>query len=126
MLDAMMLLLVEDEPLILLGIQEALEAGGYTVVAVTSGADAISVLESRHPEIDGIITDVRLGAGPDGWEVSRHARELRPDMPVVYATGDSAPDWPVYGVPQSILVAKPYAPAEMLTAISSVLMRTAG
>ena len=120
----LVLLVVEDEPLILMAVQEALEANGYVVLPTANGVEALSVLDSRHGELAGIVTDVRLGAGPDGWQVSRRARELRPDIPVVYATGDSAPDWPVHGVTQSVLVPKPYAPEEMLAAISSVLMQT--
>jgi hypothetical protein len=58
--------------------------------------------------------------------VSRHARELKPDFPVIYVTGDSAADWPVNGVPNSILLQKPYAAAQILTAISSVLIGATG
>jgi CheY-like chemotaxis protein len=125
-IGAIVLLLVEDEPLILMAAQEALEAGGFTVVPAASGTEALVVLNSRHTEIAGVITDVRLGSGPDGWEVSRHARELKPDFPVIYVTGDSAADWPVNGVPNSILLQKPYAAAQILTAISSVLIGATG
>ncbi|MBV1691837.1 response regulator [Novosphingobium sp. G106] len=126
MFEVMVLLVVEDEPLILMAIQDALEASGYVVLPTTSGAEAITVLDNRHREIAGIITDVRLGSGPNGWQVSRRARELRPDIPVVYATGDSAPDWPAFGVPQSILVPKPYVPEQMLDAISAVMVSAVG
>jgi hypothetical protein len=49
---------------------------------------------------------------------------LRADLPVVYTTADSAVDWPVKGVPNSVVVQKPYAGAQLLTAIST-LMTTA-
>lgn len=119
--DAILLLLVEDEPLILLATQDALEAGGYTVVTASTAADAVAILDDRHSEIAGVITDVKLGGGADGWAVARHARELRLDMPIVYATGDSARQWPILGVPKSVVVQKPYAEAQVLTAISTVL-----
>ena len=116
-----LLLLAEDEPLVLLSTQDALEAGGYSVVAAADGAEAIAVMDTRSGELSGLITDIRLGAGPTGWDVARHARELRPDLPVVYATGDSAHEWPIHGVPKSLVVQKPYAPAQVLTAISTLL-----
>jgi len=117
-------LLVEDEPLVLLVAQDALEAGGYKVLPVQISSEALGVVDSRIGELSGLVTDIRLPGGPDGWEIARHAREFRPDLPVVYTTADSAADWPVKGVPNSVVVQKPYAGAQLLTAIST-LMTTA-
>jgi hypothetical protein len=44
-----------------------------------------------------------------------------PEMPVVYATADSAHEWPAQGVPKSVVVQKPYASAQLVTAISALL-----
>ena len=120
-MTAILLLLAEDEPLILLATQDALQSGGYSVVAAENGTEALAALESRIEELSGLITDIRLGPGPDGWELARRARELKPDLPVLYATADSAHDWPVQGVPKSLVIQKPYAPAQALTAISTLL-----
>jgi CheY-like chemotaxis protein len=117
-------LLVEDEPLILLVAQDALEAGGYSVLPVQLASEALDVLDRRSAELAGLVTDIRLPGGPDGWEIARHARELKSDLPVVYVTADSAADWPAKGVPNSVVVQKPYAGAQLLTAIST-LMTTA-
>ena len=114
-------LLVEDEPLVLLVAQDALEAGGYTVLPTQLASEAMTILETRVAELSGLVTDVRLPSGPDGWEIARHARELKADLPVVYTTGDSAPDWPAKGVPSSVVVQKPYAAAQLLTAISTLM-----
>ena len=118
------ILLVEDEPLVLLVAQDALEAGGYKVVPAQLVSEALNVLDSRIGELSGLVTDIRLPGGSDGWEIARRARELKPDLPVVYVTADSAVDWPVKGVPNSVVVQKPYAGAQLLTAIST-LMTTA-
>lgn len=122
MSDGTLLLVVEDEPLILWTVQEMLEFGGYAVIPATCGSQAITILDSRHPEIAGVVTDVRLGVGPNGWEVSWRARELNPDIPVIYVSGDSAAEWPLHGVPKSIMVPKPYETTQILTAISSALL----
>lgn len=119
--NAVLLLLADDEPLILLSAQDALEAGGYSVAAANSGDQAIAILDEQISDIKGIVTDVRMGPGPDGWAVARYARELNPHLAVVYTTGDSAADWAANGVPRSVVVQKPYAPAQVLTAISSLL-----
>jgi hypothetical protein len=50
-----------------------------------------------------------LGRGQiDGWEIDRHAREIDPEFPVVYMSGDSAEAWASKGVPNSIMLAKPF------------------
>ena len=116
-----LVLLVEDEPLVLLVAQDALEAGGYMVLPAQLPAEALNVLDSRIGELAGLITDIRLPVGPDGWAIARRARELRADLPIVYTTADSAGDWPVNGVPNSVVVQKPYAGAQLLTAISTLI-----
>jgi CheY-like chemotaxis protein len=113
--------LVEDEPLVLLVGQDALEAGGYKVLPVELASEALNILESRIADLSGLVTDIRLPGGPDGWEIARRARELRADLPVVYTTADSAAEWPAKGVPNSAVIQKPYAGAQLLTAISTLI-----
>jgi len=114
------ILLVEDEPLVLLVAQDALEAGGFTVIPIQVGVEALAMIDTRIEELSGLVTDVRL-PGASGWDIARHARELKADLPVVYTTGDSAADWPAQGVPNSVVVQKPYAGVQLLTAISTLL-----
>jgi len=121
-----LLLLVEDEPLVQLAAVDALHGGGFQVVTASSGDEAMDVLDARIAGISGLITDVRLGAGPDGWAIARHARELKPGVAVVYTTADSAADWSVQGVPKSIMIQKPYAPAEVINAITTLLIEAKG
>ncbi|MDA9522084.1 hypothetical protein XI06_17760 [Bradyrhizobium sp. CCBAU 11434] len=51
--------------------------------------------------------------------IARHAREIDPAFPVVYMSGDNVEDWPSKGVPNSIMLSKPFAPAQLVTAISN-------
>ena len=120
-MTTVLLLLVEDEPLILDMMRTALEDGGFSVVVAAEGTEAIALLDRDGDNVSGLITDVRLGHGPDGWAVARHARHKKPDLPVVYMTGDSAADWAAEGVPKSLLLQKPFAPAQAITAISTLL-----
>ena len=117
------LLLVEDDKFVSEFVETVLEEGGYTVVVVEDGKHAMARLK-KGGEIDGLITDIRLSEGPDGWEVARHARELKPTIAVVYMSGDSASDWAAQGVPKSIMLQKPFVEAQLLTAISSLLIET--
>ena len=56
-------LLVEDEPLVLLVAQDALEAGGYTVLPVQLASEALQALDTRIAELSGLVTDIRLPGG---------------------------------------------------------------
>ena len=69
-----------------------------------------------------LATDINLGSDKlTGWDVARRAREIEPELPIVYMTGDGASDWASQGVPNSILLTKPFAPAQLLTAVSQLL-----
>lgn len=123
MSQSILLLLVEDEPLILVDTEDALVAGGYSVIAAGTADEAIAALNYSGGDLAGVITDIRLGSGPTGWDVARHAREIHSNIPIVYATADSASDWPIHGVPNSVVVQKPYAVAQLLTAISTLITK---
>ena len=115
------LLLVEDDPAAGNELQRALQQAGFRVILVQSGDKATSTFDENAGEIGGLITDVKLGGNVSGWDVARHAREVNQDLPVVYVTGFFVEDWASQGVPKSILVQKPFAPAQIITAISSLL-----
>ena len=112
-------LLVEDEPLIRASLADSLEEAGYVVLESGTGEDAIA--EFGDVDIAAVVTDIRLGAGISGWEVARVARQKFPSLAVVYMTGDSAADWAPEGVPSSIIVQKPFANVQVITAVSNLL-----
>jgi DNA-binding response OmpR family regulator len=97
-----------------------LEDSDYELLEADNGAAALDIIGSNE-SLSGIITDIRLGEGPSGWEVAREARFRFPGLPIVYMTGDSAADWTAEGVPNSILVQKPFAFTQVVTAISTLL-----
>ena len=115
-----LLFLVEDEELVLITVETALQDAGYAVRAAREGEEAMALLEAEGADFSALITDVNLG-DVNGWEVARRARELQPKLPVVYVTGDSAHEWASQGVPHSVLVEKPFAPAQIVTAVSNLL-----
>jgi two-component system cell cycle response regulator CpdR len=54
-----------------------------------------------------VVTDIRFRELPDEWEVARVAREIDPDLPIVYISGPVLPDWASRGVSNSIMLEKP-------------------
>lgn len=115
------ILLVEDEPIIAAALQDSLEEAGFSIRHVESGAEAFTLINEHGAGVSGLITDIRLGDGPDGWDLARHARELAPTIPVVYMSGDSAHEHSARGVPDSIMLQKPFAAAQLVIAISTLL-----
>lgn len=118
------LLIAEDEALLVPNIEDALIEAGYEIVVVASGAKAIEELERDVSRFRGLVTDIRMGSGPSGWEVAHRARELSPQIPVLYMTGDSAAVWAANGVPNSVLLQKPFAMAQLVTAISQLITQS--
>lgn len=116
-----LILFAEDDELIALSLQDALEYAGFTVHHVVAGPEALAAIEAHQADLSGLITDIRLGDHVDGWAIGRRARELIPHVPVVYISGDSAHEHTANGVPDSVMLQKPFAPAQLVTAISTLL-----
>ena len=79
-------LLVEDEFLLCDMIAEVLAEHGFEVFAVANAKDALRHLTCGSP-CDILLTDINLAGSIDGAALARLARELRPNLPVVYASG---------------------------------------
>jgi DNA-binding NtrC family response regulator len=122
-MQTQVLLLVEDELAIQALLEDALTEGGFEVTVAENGKKAFAEFETDATRFRAVITDIRLGSGPDGWEIGHRVRELVPAMPVIYMSGDSAADWASKGVPNSIMVAKPFAVAQMVTAVAHLLIQ---
>ncbi len=119
-LEAPLILLVEDEFLIRDLVESHLKEAGYTVLTCDNGVAAIDLIEREHGRFGGLVTDVNLGPPRNGWVVAAKARELNPALPVIYVTGDSSHEWAAHGVPHSLLIAKPFVPTEVTVALASL------
>ena len=120
--SVLIVLVVEDEPTIQQLAEDSLSEGGFKVEVAASGKQAIQLLDVPDPTYRAIVTDVNLGPdGVTGWEVARRAREVFSNIPVVYMTGNSSEEWTSQGVPNSVLLTKPFVPAQLLTAVSQLL-----
>ncbi|WP_425988404.1 response regulator [Brevundimonas sp. TWP2-3-2] len=121
MSDSVCVFVVDDEALILMTIEHALEDGGFDHKSVMSAEEAVTLFREHGQNCRALITDVNLGGELTGWDVARNAREKFPTLPVVYVTGDSAHEWAARGVPNSILVSKPFVSAQIINAVATLL-----
>jgi DNA-binding response OmpR family regulator len=115
------LIYVEDEPLTQDLVKTALQDAGYEVLTADDGAGGLELIRANEGDLRGLVTDIDLGAGPDGWAIAGNAREAAGGLAVVYVSGASAHDWASKGVSNSVMIAKPFAPAQIVVAISSLL-----
>jgi CheY-like chemotaxis protein len=119
--DLLVIMVVEDDQSVQSIVEEALTDGGFEQAIAASGEEAVTLLKGYKGKYRALVTDINLIGRMDGWEVARHAREIDPEFPVVYMTGASADDYGSHGVPDSILLTKPFAPAQLVTAVSQLL-----
>jgi CheY-like chemotaxis protein len=115
-----LILVIEDEYFLQVEVSEALTAAGFAVEAVASGEDALRLFASGKP-YKAVATDIHLRGDLNGWDVARRIREMGPSFPIVYMTGTEVGQWASQGVPNTILLEKPFAPAQLVTAISNLL-----
>jgi len=102
-------------------LEGALEGEGFEVVPASNGTEAITELDTDGARFKGLITDIRLGIGPNGWDVGHRAREVVTGIPVIYMSGESAHEWSANGVPESVMLQKPFVMAQLITAITTLL-----
>ncbi|KRB85616.1 hypothetical protein ASE00_02160 [Sphingomonas sp. Root710] len=114
------ILVAEDDAIVRMVIEQALLDAGFAVEVHDGAAIAITALENESAP-DAIVSDIRLGGSLSGWDVARRARELHPGIGVVYVSGDSGVEWHAQGVPGSIFIQKPFAEAQIVTAVSTVI-----
>jgi CheY-like chemotaxis protein len=76
-------LIVEDQPSISGTLAAGLAEQGFAVNAASNGADALCRLQAGLP-VDVMVTDIVLAGAMDGAVLARRARELRPDLPIIY------------------------------------------
>lgn len=121
MTEKPIILVVEDDPTLHALIDDALTEGGFEVAIASSGEEAVTLLSGPNGQYVALVTDINLSGKMEGWEVARRARKIDSQFPVVYMTGASADEWGSQGVPNSILLNKPFAPAQLVTAVSHLL-----
>lgn len=99
-------LIVEDEPLVLMGLEDLLIDAGYSVLLASSAKEAEAAMAAADG-LSALLTDIRLGPGETGWWLARLARTRFPRLPVIYISGDAVSEWESNGVTGSVMMQKP-------------------
>ena len=123
--DVPIILVIEDDRDLQMLVEDALKDGGFEPAIAGSGEEALTLLKAFRTKYSALVTDIRLLGRLDGWRVARGAREVDPDFPVLYITGGGGDEWPTKGVPDSVLLQKPFSPDELVAAVTKLLKDTA-
>jgi DNA-binding response OmpR family regulator len=119
--ESPVILVVEDDPPIQIILGDALADGGFEPAITPSGEEAVTLLKGHKGKYQALVIHIILLGRLDGWEVAKRAREIDPAFPILYITAAHADRWPSQGVPNSGLLTKPFAPAQLVTAVSCVV-----
>ena len=115
-------LVVDDEPHICTAVQRILEKGGHRATTTTDGRAALQMIQEEPPDL--VLLDLMM-PGMDGREVCRRARELCPQVRIVYFTARADASDPVRSkeLREEVdgFLIKPATSRQILSKVSSVL-----
>jgi DNA-binding response OmpR family regulator len=111
------ILVVEDDDIVRMLIVDVLEELEYKVLEAADAAEALAFLNNADQTIDLMMTDLGL---PDmnGKDLAVKAREIRPDIPVLFASGYAD----TVEVPEGMHnIGKPFSIDQLRDKVKSVL-----
>ncbi|WP_242097141.1 response regulator [Sphingomonas sp. CROZ-RG-20F-R02-07] len=105
-------LIVEDEPLILIHSRLALEDAGFDVIVAGDSDEALAVI-GRRPDVTTLFTDVNIPGALDGLALAEAARRHHPAMAIFVTSGIYRPESGALPAGAHFLP-KPYTGAQVL------------
>jgi DNA-binding response OmpR family regulator len=117
------ILIVEDDPHILLGLEEVLKSEDFEVAVCSRGDQAIAAVAKHHPKL--IVLDVML-PGLSGYDVCKQLRTNHVSTPILMLTAKGQEMDKVIGLDLGAddYVTKPFGLRELLARIHALLRRT--
>ena len=118
------LLVVDDDPGLLLAVSETLRAEGYDVKTARRGAEALVVVAQSLPDL--IISDIRM-PGMDGYQLVKNLRSNPRTrlVPIVFLTAKDETADRIQGFRTGVdaYITKPFEPEELAAVVSAILQR---
>jgi two-component system, cell cycle sensor histidine kinase and response regulator CckA len=108
------ILVVDDEPKILVILKRFLGHNGFTVLTASSAGEALDTFQNRP--VDIVITDIVM-PDKDGLALARDIRNSRPDLPIVFMTGYTDRVLP----PHLPVLKKPFSVEQLVSQVRKAL-----
>jgi DNA-binding response OmpR family regulator len=118
-MHAHQILFVEDDILLILSSCGFIRDRGMRVIEASSALLATDVID-KLGYLSGLVSDIDLGEGEDGFDIARRARAAYPGLPVVFVSGAAASRHAAEGVEGSIFISKPYHPRQIVEALCAL------
>ena len=120
----MCVLVVEDEPLILMAAAECLEDAGHEVMTAGHGLEAITLIEQWPGKFTFLVTDFHMPHGVTGAQLVHHMRQSYPNIPMLITTALAGAVTPQFRERHRVeLLAKPYDSDSLVAAVRRLLGR---
>jgi DNA-binding response OmpR family regulator len=118
-------LIVEDDPHILLGLEEVLRSEGYETVSCRRGDEAVAAVAGAEPAL--IVLDVML-PGASGYDICKELRAKKNSTPILMLTAKGQEIDKVIGLELGAddYVTKPFGVRELLARLQALLRRSGG
>ncbi len=112
---AILVLVVEDEPIIRMNTVAMIEDAGYEVVEASNADDAMALMESR-PDIAAVFSDIEMPGSMNGLALMHQVRTGWPPVILILASGCITP--PACDMPsETTFLHKPYSDRALLNAL---------
>lgn len=116
------ILIIEDEPHIVMGLTDALEFEGFRVLTAETGQDGVGLAKSESP--DALLLDLML---PDknGFQVCQEIRRFDPQLPIIMLTARSQEADKIRGLDAGAddYVTKPFGVGELVARLRALFRR---
>jgi DNA-binding response OmpR family regulator len=119
------ILIVEDDPHILLGLEEVLRSEDFEVASCNRGDEAVAAVAKHQPSL--IVLDVML-PGASGYDICKQLRAKKITAPILMLTAKGQEIDKVVGLDLGAddYVTKPFGVRELLARIHALLRRSGG
>lgn len=118
-----LVLVVDDEPSLLMLATDVFQDAGFEVVVAASGREALEILNARD-DVAAVVTDVQMPGDPDGLELARACRERCAGCAIVVVSGRAIPTARELAI-DAVFLSKPYEHREIVATVERLLARTA-
>ena len=117
------ILIIEDDPHILLGLEEVLKSEGYETASCNRGDEAVAAVAKFQPTL--IVLDVML-PGASGYDICKQLRTKKVSAPILMLTAKGQEIDKVIGLDLGAddYVTKPFGVRELLARIQALLRRS--